>query len=723
MAIRVSDNQFHLSNRFFSYIMEIGGNGALLHTYFGAPIDQEGVSTYRLDTGVWEPYEIIDDKAYSLGYMPQEYPTAMTPDFRCPALEAHMPSGVDTFRLVYRSHEIIDGKPGLPGLPAVYAEEGDTVQTLKILLADDYAGIEVSLFYTVFENFSAVCRHSEIKNAGNTAFQLKNAQSISLDFPVGAYEYAHLSGNWAREKHLVRESLTIGTHSFETRQGASSHVENPFLLFGSKGMTEQAGDVYGISLIYSGNFKFTIESVSETAPRIQAGINPFMFSWELAPGETFTTPEAVIAYSSAGISQVSKTFHRLYRTRLCRGEFRDKVRPILINSWESTYFTFDREKLLSIAKVAAEAGIELFVLDDGWFGKRNDGNCSLGDWVANEEKLGCSLKTLAEDMNKLGLQFGLWFEPEMVSPDSDLYRAHPDWAIAVPDKEPFLGRWQLMLDLTRPEVRDYVVKAVCDVIGSANIQYVKWDKNRYLSEPYSPSLPAHRQGEFAHRLILGVYDIMERITAAFPHVLFESCSGGGGRNDPGMLYYMPQTWISDNTDPVERQFIQYGASLVYPVSSWGAHVSASPNHQTGRTSSLELRGTVAMNGAFGYELDLTRLSEDSKALVARQVAQYKKNRQLVNTGDYYRLLSPYETEYSAWMYVSEDKKQALVYFAEVVIVPYPRPRLLKLAGLDENRRYTVNGEIFTGRTLMNYGIYVKNPTWPNTFILEIESAE
>ncbi len=719
MSVKFENNKFHLYNDYFSYVIEIGEDNDLLNAYFGAPVDSNDIKSEYLCGNSFQPYVKIDKRAYCLGALPCEYPTALSPDYRTPAFEAEMPSGINTFRFKYKSYEIIEGKPSLAGLPAVYCEKGDSVQTLKIVTTDDYAGIEIDLFYTVFDNFSAICRHSEIKNIGTQAFKIKNAQSVSLDFSVGDYEYIHLSGAWAREKHISRADVTVGNQGFETRTGGSSHYENPFMLFGDKGMNETYGNVYGISLIYSGNHKFSIESITETAPRVQAGINPFMFSYMLEAGETFTTPEAVIAYSSEGISEISKTFHKLYRTRLCRGKHRDLSRPVLINNWEGTYFNFDSEKLLAIADVAAEVGIELFVLDDGWFGKRDNDLCSLGDWFVNEKKLGGTIKDLADNMNKRGLKFGLWFEPEMISEDSDLYRAHPDWAIAVPEKKPFLSRAQLMLDYTRKDVRDYIVETVSNVLKNANIEYVKWDKNRNLSEPYSPKLPPERQGEFAHRYILGLYEVMERITSAFPEILFESCSGGGGRNDAGMLYYMPQTWISDNTDAIERQFIQYGASLVYPTSSWGVHVSAVPNHQTGRITSLSMRGTVAQNGAYGYELDLTKLSDNEKEIVSAQVAEYKKHRDLVNHGDYYRLISPYESDYSAWMYVSEDKSQALLYFAVTKITPNTLPLRIKLAGLCEDRIYNINGKEYKGKTLMNYGYYVKPTESMDNFVVEI----
>ncbi len=720
MPVVFQNRKFHLYNGSMSYVIEISRDNDLLNVYFGKYVDSDEINTVYPGNRSWQCYKSMEGGCYQLGLLPCEYPTAASPDFRAPAFEAEVPSGVNTFQFKYKDYEIISGKPALEGLPAVYAESGDSVQTLKIITADEYAGIEIDLFYTVFDRFNAVCRHSEIKNIGKDGIKIKNAQSVSLDFPNGAYEYIHFPGDWAREKHISRAAVTVGTQGFETRCGASSHAENPFMIFGDRGMNENYGNVYGISLIYSGNHSFKIECISDILPRVQAGINPFMFSYCLAPGETFVTPEAVITYSANGIGEMSRTFHRLYRTRLCRGKYRDLPRPVLVNNWEGTYFNFDRKRLLDIADEAAKIGIELFVLDDGWFGRRNDDRSSLGDWFANEEKLGGSLGSLAEEINRRGLKFGLWFEPEMISEDSALYRAHPDWAVSVPGKKPLLSRSQLVLDYTKPQVRDYIVKTVSDVLSGANIEYVKWDKNRMISEPYSDSLPPERQGEFYHRYILGVYDVLERITSAFPDVLFESCSGGGGRNDPGMLYYMPQTWISDDTDAVERLYIQYGSSFVYPMSSVGAHVSAVPNHQTGRITSLSMRGTVAMNGAFGYELDLAKVSGDEKETMRAQVSFYKKNRGIVNDGDYYRLLSPYETDYSAWMYVSGDQSRALLYFAAAALTPNPIPIRIKLQGLDGDRLYTVNHETYTGRTLMNYGVYVAVNPWNNNFIYEIE---
>lgn len=592
MGIEFQNNKFHLFNNEISYIMEVSRQGDLLHLYFGARVDAEDINS-SVRGYSFACYADERDVEYSLSALPQEYPAAGASDFRSPAYEMETDKGLHTPELKYKSHKIMKGKPPVNGLPAVYVENDSEAQTLVITTADKVHGIEVKLYYTVFEQFNAICRHSEITNIANSYMYLNSAQSVSLDFPAGEYEYIHLEGAWAREKHIDRNRVHKGMQGFESRRGASGHVENPFLMFFDKGADEAYGNVYGISLVYSGNHRFLVEQEMCETVRVQAGINPFQFRFKLGMGESFVTPEAVMVYSGDGFAKMSNTFHKLYRTRLCRGKWRDKERPILINNWEGTYFDFTKEKLLAIADAASEIGIELFVLDDGWFGKRDNDNCSLGDWYENKEKLGGTLSELAAEMNQRGLKFGLWFEPEMISPDSDLYREHPDWAISVPNVEPHLGRHQLILDYTRAEVRDYIVERITEILDNANIEYVKWDMNRNMSDVYSLHLDAERQGEFYHRYILGLYDVLDRITSAFPDILFEGCSGGGGRNDPGMLYYMPQNWTSDDTDATERLYIQYGGSMVYPASTVGAHVSAVPNHQTGRISSLSMRGTVA----------------------------------------------------------------------------------------------------------------------------------
>lgn len=706
MAIELKDNRFHLYNDEMSYIIEISRQKDLLNVYYGARVDAEEIETKRDRPGAFCSCADDNDPDYSLSVMGQEYPSAGACDFRSPAYEITNAKGMHTPELKYRSHEIINGKPKINGLPAVYTESENEAQTLIITAADEFYGLEVKLFYTVFEKLNVICRHAEMRNCGKSDMMLNNAQSVSLDFPAGEYEYIHLEGAWAREKHIDRNSVHKGIQGFESRRGASGHTENPFMMFFDKGSNEDYGNVYGISLVYSGNHRFIIEQEAAETVRVQAGINPFGFSFKLSEGEVFTTPEAVLVYSDTGFAKMSNTFHKLYRTRLCRGVWRDKTRPILINHWEATYFDFTADKLLDIAKSAAKIGVELFVLDDGWFGHRNDDFSSLGDWYVNEEKLGCTIAELAEKINQQGLKFGLWFEPEMISPDSDLYKKHPDWAITVPGAKPHLGRHQLILDLTREDVREYIIGFLTDILSSANIEYVKWDMNRNMTDVYSENLSPERQGEFYHRYILGLYEILETVTSRFPNVLFEGCSGGGGRNDPGMLYYMPQNWASDDTDATERLYIQYGGSMVYPASTVGAHVSAVPNHQVGRISSLKTRGTVAMNGAFGYELDLSILSEEELNEMKEQVKFYKENRELVMTGEYYRLLNPFTSRHSAWMYVSEDKKEALVYYVVKTARPSNEVVHLKLKGLNPVAKYNVGGKIMSGRTLMNHGIII-----------------
>lgn len=719
MAIEFNDNKFHIYNDEMSYVIEVSKQSDLLNLYYGARIDTESVSAPQtMPSGFCC---CADDVNYSLSAHSQEYPSSGAADFRSPAYEIETDKGLHTPELKYRSYEIVNGKPRIEGLPSVYTENGKEAQTLIITAADEVHGIEVKLYYTVFEALNVICRHSEIINASNTYMYLTNAQSVSLDFPAGEYEYIHLAGSYARERHIDRNTVHKGIQGFESRRGASGHTENPFLMFFDKGSNEDYGNVYGISLVYSGNHRFIMEREMFETVRVQAGINPFNFRFKLSKDETFVTPEAVMVYSPDGFAKMSHTFHKLYRTRLCRGKWRDKVRPILINNWEGTYFDFTKEKLLAIADAASKIGVELFVLDDGWFGKRDNDDCSLGDWYENKEKLGGTLCELAGEMNKRGLKFGLWFEPEMISPDSDLYRAYPDWAISVPNMEPHLGRQQLILDYTRKEVREYIIDRMTEILGGANIEYVKWDMNRNMSDVYSLNLSPDCQGEFYHRYILGLYDVLERITTAFPDVLFEGCSGGGGRNDAGMLYYMPQNWASDNTDATERLYIQYGGSMVYPASTVGSHVSAIPNHQTGRKSPLSMRGTVAMNGAFGYELDLSKLDEAELEEMKRQVEFYKRNRELVMTGDFYRLLSPFTTRYSAWMYVSGDKSRTLVYYVVRKARVFNETIYLKLKGLEENTQYSVDGKIKSGRTLMNYGILLDTPERDgDNMILEIK---
>jgi alpha-galactosidase len=531
---------------------------------------------------------------------------------------------------------------------------------------------------------------------------------MSVDFPHRDFEVLNLYGSWGRERWIERRPLTSGMYSIGSARGSSSHHHNPFLALLSPGADEDRGEVYGVNLVYSGNFTAQAEADQFMTSRLSIGLNPFDFSWVLEPGASFQTPEAVMVHSAEGIGGMSRKFHALYRKRLCRGLYRDEPRPILVNNWEATYFNFNADKIESIARAGQELGIELFVLDDGWFGKRDNDRCSLGDWFVDRNKLPNGLDDLVARVRNLGMQFGLWFEPEMISPDSDLYRAHPDWCLHVPNRRRTEGRQQLILDYTRADVREAVYNMVTDILRSAPITYVKWDMNRNMTEIGSALLPQDRQRETAHRYMLGLYELLERITGEFPHILFESCSGGGGRFDPGMLYYMPQTWTSDDTDAAERLKIQYGTSIVYPISTMGAHVSAVPNHQVHRTISLEMRGHVAMSGNFGYELDLTKFTDEEKELVKEQVAAYKSLRHLVQFGDQYRLLSPFEGNDTAWMVVAGDKSEALVAWFRVLAMAHQPLCRLRLKGLDPERDYVLEetGAVYGGDELMNAGIYL-----------------
>jgi len=681
---------FHLQTKGSSYAFKLV-HGYPAHLYWG-PRLRHGPGIAQIlqlaERPSFSPNPVPEDKRLSLDTLPQEYPQYGTSDFRQPAFQVEWPDGTRIAELKYAGHRVEKGKPKLPGLPAVYAEPGDAAETLVLELADE-SGLRAELLYTVFEDADAVMRSARLINGTSLPVNVLRAMSATVDFPDDRYEWLCLSGAWARERHLSRRPIGPGGTRIESRRGASGHQLNPFAALLRPGADEDKGDVYGFSLVYSGNFLIEAEVDQFRTTRVAAGINPFEFRWRLEPGEMFQTPEAVLVYSGEGLGGLSRTYHRLYRTRLARGVHRDRERPVLVNNWEATYFNFNAEKLEAIAAAAADLGIELFVLDDGWFGKRDSDNCSLGDWRVDGRKLPGGLDDLAARVNRLGLQFGLWVEPEMVSPDSDLYRAHPDWCLHVPGRRRTEGRNQLVLDLSRADVREYLFRTLAEVFSSAPIAYVKWDMNRNMTEVASAQLPPERQGETAHRYMLGLYELLERIVTAFPGILFESCSGGGGRFDPGMLYYMPQTWTSDDTDAVERLKIQYGTSIVYPASAMGAHVSAVPNHQVGRMTSLEMRGLVAMGGNFGYELDLTKFTEEERAQVRRQVALYKEIRGLVQQGDLYRLKSPFEGNEAAWMFVSPDRREAAVFHFRVLAEPNAPLGRLALRGLDPLRDYAV----------------------------------
>lgn len=681
---------FHLQTAGSSYVFTLV-RGYPVHLYWGPRLRHSsgiGNLLQLQERASFSPHTIPEDRRISLDTLPQEYPQYGTSDFRQPAFQVEWPDGTRIAEFKYAGHRIEKGKPKLDGLPAVYAEPGDEAETLVVALKDD-SGLSAELCYTVFADIDAVMRSARLVNGTSLPVRVLRAMSAAVDFHDDGYEWLCLSGAWSRERHLSRRPVGPGGTRIESRRGASGHQLNPFAALVRPGADENRGDVYGFSLVYSGNFLIEAEVDQFRTTRVVAGINPFEFRWLLEPGEQFQTPEAVLVYSGEGLGGLSRTYHRLYRTRLARGVHRDRERPVLVNNWEATYFNFTADKLEAIAKAGADLGIELFVLDDGWFGKRNSDNSSLGDWKVNRDKLPGGLEDLATRVNRLGLKFGLWVEPEMISPDSDLYRAHPDWCLHVPGRRRTEGRSQLVLDLSREDVREYLFRALSDVFSSAPVAYVKWDMNRNMTEVASALLPPERQAETAHRYMLGLYELLERIVSAFPDILFESCSGGGGRFDPGMLYYMPQTWTSDDTDAVERLKIQYGTSIVYPASAIGAHVSAVPNHQVGRITSLEMRGLVAMSGNFGYELDLTAFTDEERAIVRRQTALYKALRGLVQQGDMYRLKSPFEGNETAWMFVSPDKKEAVVFHFRVLAVPNAPLSRLVLSGLDPSLDYAV----------------------------------
>ncbi|EKQ50258.1 MULTISPECIES: alpha-galactosidase [unclassified Clostridium] len=701
---------FHLTTRNISYVLNIHEDGYLSHLYFGKKLRNFNCGNLLSlrERSSFSPNPNPDNTRLSLDSLPQEYPSYGTSDFRTPAYSVQLENGSTITDLRYESHKIIKGKPKLEGLPATYVEDEAEAQTLEITLLDSLIGLKVILSYTAYENYDAITRNVRFINCGSENLKLLRALSMSIDFNGSDYDFLHLHGAWARERHIERTPLLVGTQSVESRRGSSSHNQNPFIALLSKDANEEYGDVYGFNLVYSGNFLAQAEVDQYKTTRVSIGINPFDFSWLLNPNESFQTPEVVMIYSSKGLGEMSRTYHKLYRKRLCRGTYRDKTRPILVNNWEATYFDFNAEKIENIGKTAQELGIELFVLDDGWFGKRDSDNCSLGDWIVDKKKLPNGLDDLAKRINNLGLQFGLWFEPEMVSPDSDLYRNHPDWCLHVPERSRTQARHQLILDLSREDVCDYIINSLSNILSTVNISYVKWDMNRNMTEIGSPSLPSERQRETAHRYMLGLYKIYEKLTTDFPNILFEGCSGGGGRFDAGILYYMPQIWTSDDTDAVERLKIQYGTSIVYPISTMGSHVSAVPNHQVHRNTSLKMRGDVAMSGNFGYELDLTKFTEEEKETVKKQVEAYKELRELIQFGDMHRLLNPFNSNEASWIIVSEDKAEAFATYFRVLAIPNEPIRKLCLRGLDPDKNYSISGidGVFGGDELMYGGITI-----------------
>ena len=711
MAISYNEKErvFRLDTPRSSYLIGIvDEEGFLAHVYYGRRIPDDGMQyLLRMPSGEDRvPYRESGAQAAFLNSLPAEYPGWGLGDFREPCLRVETEEGYQACGLTYVSHSIRGGKPGLPGLPATFGGEEDCA-TLELVCRDAALGLEVRLCYTAFERLDAITRSVRILNRSDREIRLTAALSACLDMYDPGFDVLTLEGNWSNERTVSRRRLAWGKQSVGSQRGISSHEENPFIALAESSATQTAGQVYAMNFVYSGNFIAQAEKGREDQVRLAMGIHPSGFKWKLAPGDAFQAPEAVLVYSDSGLGGMTRTFHDLYRGHLIRGPYRDRPRPSLINNWEATYFSFDTEKLLEIARVAARAGIEMLVMDDGWFGRRSSDDSSLGDWYVNEDKLPGGLSRLAEEVNRLGMKFGIWVEPEMVSPDSDLYRAHPDYAIRIPGREPTLSRNQLVLDMSRRDVRDCVYAQIHRVLSSANIEYVKWDMNRPLTDLASAWLDADRQGELSHRYTLGVYELQERLLRDFPDLLLENCCSGGGRFDPGMLYYSPQIWTSDNTEAIDRLRIQEGTALVYPLSSMGAHVAACPSHTNGRTVPFATRGLVSLPGCFGYELDLTLLSEEERDMIPSQLKAYRDYGWVFRTGDYYRLASYRENgEYDALMAVSRDKRLAVVDYIQVMSREKRPPLVIRLQGLDEKLHYRSGetGEVHTGAAWMYGGM-------------------
>jgi alpha-galactosidase len=677
---------FHLRNDQVSYLIRVLENGTLGHLHFGGSLAESG-SYGRLSGREFLGF------ANRLGApVALECPTPGIGDYRVPAIVVEQPDGSTALDPRFVSHRVFGGKPAIPGLPSTYVQGYDEAETLEILLADTPASLEVRLFFTIFADRPVIARSARVRNVGTEPLTVECAMSAALDLPDSDWDLVQLSGAWARECQVLTRRLETGSQSIGSVRGASGHQHNPFLAIKRPSTTEESGEAYGLSLVYSGNFLAEAEVDQYQTTRLRIGINPEGFSWTLEPAAEFCTPEAVLVYSDAGMGALSDAYHSLYRDRLARGVWRDAPRPIVINNWEATYFDFHETKVLEIATAAHGLGIEMFVLDDGWFGRRDNDATSLGDWTANRDKLPGGVEGIARQIEALGLRFGIWIEPEMVSQRSQLYADHSDWVVGVPSRPRTEGRNQFVLDMSRREVVDHLFGVLSDLLGRAPISYVKWDMNRNITEPFSPSLPADRQGEFFHRYILGVYELYERLTRAFPQVLFESCAGGGGRFDPGMMPFAPQAWTSDDTDAIERLRIQWGTSLCYPVSSMAAHVSAVPNHQTGRLTPLATRAAVAFFGVLGYELDPAALSDEDRDAVKGQIAFYKAHRDVIQRGRLVRLRSPFEGDgnEAAWMIVSPDSHRAVAGHYRVLNRPNRGPARLRLRGLDAKASYRVS---------------------------------
>ena len=702
---------FHLRNTFLSYLIKIEESNVLAHIYFGKPVKQykDNKNYPRRDRGFSGNIPLNPDRSLSKDTLPQEYSSHGSMDFRTPASIIQRKNGSDLLDLRYDSHYITDGKPEIEGLPQTYVMDKSEAQTLVISLKDRETAIYFDLFYTIFTDRAVITRSVKIRNETGETIKLEKAASFQLDFAHTRRfdEVIALPGAHVNERQISRQSVLSGTKVFESRRGTSSHHMNNFIALVHHHTTENTGEAIGLQFVYSGNHSFELEKDQINQLRVVGGINSHRFSWELNAGQSFQTPEMILSYSSQGLNKMSQIHHELLRERIARGRHQFAERPILVNNWEATYFDFNSEKIKAIIDEAKELGIEMFVLDDGWFGKRDADNSSLGDWFEYEGKLTNGLREIADYAHSKGLKFGLWFEPEMISVDSELYRTHSDFLMQEPGRMPSASRSQHVLDFTRLDVRQTIEKQMRKILDTIPLDYIKWDMNRSLSDVYSITLDPQRQGEVAHRYMLGLYELLEHLTTDYPEILWEGCSGGGGRFDAGFIYYMPQSWTSDNTDAVERMKIQYGTSLAYPISSITAHVSAVPNHQTDRSTSLKTRGETAMSAVFGYELDLTKLSPEEKKQVKDQIISYQTIRPVIQYGHYYRLASPFEENIAAWMFVSPKQDEAIVFLGRILASAQPAFHEVYLMGLDDEALYQeqTSKRIFSGAELMTVGLY------------------
>lgn len=711
--------EFHLYNKEISYIIHILPNGHIGNLYFGKKIDP--YKTYNhLFEGIYRPlaaYVYEGDNKFSLQNTRQEYPTFGLSDFRKGAFLIKQENGSEISDFKYESHKIIEGKLKLKGLPQTYVENKEDATTLEITLLDEVIKSKLKLYFTIFEDRAVITRSASFLNLSNKTINIEKAMSFNLDLPDSNYNMIQLNGAWGRERHVHDRSIKEGTQGFYSLKGASSAEFNPFLALRRPNTDEFSGEVIGFSLVYSGNFMAEIDVDTYNQTRIIMGIHPERFSWPLNLNEEFYTPEVVIVYSDKGLNYMSQVYHSLYRECLMRGKWKNSVRPILLNSWEALSFSIDEEKIKELATNASKLGVELFVLDDGWFGKRNNDNAGLGDWTVNKEKFPNGLNEIIEYINKLGMDFGIWIEPEMVNKDSELYRSHPDWIIHDPNRKPSHTRNQYTLDFSRDEVVDHIYNQIEKLLSDYNISYVKWDMNRYITECYSKDKGANLQGTVYHKYILNVYKLYDKLTTRFPDILFESCSSGGARFDPGMLYYAPQTWTSDNTDAIERIKIQYGSSLVYPLISMGSHVSESPNQQVFRETALETRANVAYFGNLGYELDVNNLSDVEKEEIKKQIQFYKENREVFQFGEFYRIKNPYNNNISAWMVKSNDEKTIILGCYKLLNHANEGKERVKLFGLDKDGDYKLSypyEKEFKGDELMNVGISMNDDYFCNS---------